>query len=95
MDEEDFFEEDIGEDEEEETDVYSEEGREESIEDDEIDEVEEGFMQGYDSGDRLAKCSLCHKPLTDDFVEEELNDEIYRFCNEEHAEAFKRKIEKS
>lgn len=86
---------DIGdEDSEEETDLYSEEGREESIEDDEIDEVEEGFMQGYDSGDRLARCALCKKLLTDDFVEEELNDEIYRFCNEEHLEAYKKKMEK-
>ncbi len=80
--------------EEEETGLYSEEGREESIEDDEIDEVEEGFMQGYGSGDRLAKCALCRKPLADDFVEEELDNEIYRFCSEEHAEAFRRKLEK-
>ena len=31
-----------------EEDVYSEEGRESAVEDDEISAEEEGFMQGYD-----------------------------------------------
>ena len=30
-------------------DVYEDEGREELVEDDEIDAAEEGFMQGYES----------------------------------------------
>ena len=93
MEDDENFEE-FGEGVEKEDDLYSEEGREKSIDDDEIDEVEEGFMQGYDAGERLTKCALCHKLLADDFVEEELNDEIYRFCSDEHAESYKRKMEK-
>ncbi|MDP6642263.1 MAG: hypothetical protein QGF74_02715 [Candidatus Nanoarchaeia archaeon] len=94
MEEEEFIEETVENEDKELRDVYSEEGREESIEDDEIDEVEQGFMQGYDAGDRLAKCSLCLKILSDDFIEEELKGELYRFCSEEHAETYKRKLEK-
>ena len=88
-DEEDH--EEFEEDEDEDDSLYSEEGREDSIEDDEIDGVEEGFMQGYGSGDRLTKCALCHKLLTDDFVEEEIKDELYRFCSDDHVEAYKKK----
>ena len=79
--------------EEDELDFYSDEKKEESVEDDEIDELEEGFMQGYDGGERLAKCALCKKVLTDEFVEEEINGEVYRFCSEEHADVYKHKIE--
>lgn len=62
-----------------------------SYDGDDLDELEEGFMQGYDEGERAAKCSLCKKLLGSVFVEEEIDDQIYRFCNEQHAEAFKRK----
>ena len=72
-------------------DLYSEDSREEAMEDDEVDELEEGFMKGYEEGDKMAKCSLCKKPLGKSFVEEEINDEIYRFCSEEHADAYNRK----
>src|SRR3989344_6574106 len=75
-----------------EEDLYSEDGREDAIEDDEVDELEEGFMKGYEGGDKLAKCALCKKPLGKNFVEEELNSELYRFCSEEHADVFTRKI---
>ena len=78
--------------EEDEEDLYSEEGREEAMEEDEVDELEEGFMKGYQGGDKLAKCALCKKPLGKNFVEEELNSELYRFCSEEHADVFTRKI---
>ena len=91
--EEDTNEEDVGVDEEEE-DLYTEGGTEEAMEADEIDELEEGFMKGYEGGDRLAKCALCKKPLQQTFVEEELNGDMYRFCSEEHADAFIRKATK-
>ena len=64
------------------------------MEADEIDELEEGFMKGYEGGDRMAKCALCKKPLKQNFVEQELNGETYRFCSEEHADAFIRKATK-
>jgi len=71
--------------------IYSEEGREEQLEDDEIDDVEQGFMQGYEQGDRLAKCALCKKILSDRYVEEEIDGETYHFCCENHAELFIKK----
>lgn len=73
-------------------DLYSEGGREELMEEDEIDELEEGFMQGYEGGDKMAKCALCDKILASEFVEEEINGEIYRFCSDKHAEIYKKKI---
>lgn len=70
-------------------DIYNEEAREEMLEDDEIDAIEEGFTQGYEAEDRLTRCALCHKILADDFIEEEIGGDIYRFCSEEHAEEYK------
>ena len=72
-----------------EKDVYSEEGREELEEADEINELEEGFMEGYEEGEHQAKCTECGKVLVDEkFVEEELEGHHYRFCTEECASAF-------
>ena len=71
-----------------ESDVYSEEGREELEEGDEITEVEEGFMEGYEEGEHQAKCAKCGKVLVDNFVEEELEGHHYRFCSEECVKAF-------
>ncbi len=85
---EEFYEEDQSEN------IYSEEGREEQLEDDEIDDIEQGFMQGYEQGDKLAKCALCGKILSDRYVEEEINDETYHFCCEHHAELFIKKLQK-
>lgn len=79
-------------------DVYSEKGREELVEADEIDEVEEGFMEGYEEGEHQAKCAECEKILVDEnFIEEELDNKHYRFCSRECAKAFEtnRKIKRS
>jgi len=82
--------------EDEDQDLYAEEGREGAMEDDEVDELEEGFMQGYEAGDKMAKCALCKKPIGKDFVEEEIGNEKYRFCSEDHAEAYiKKRTEES
>ncbi len=70
-------------------DIYDEEGREELEESDEITEVEEGFVEGYEEGEHEAKCAECKKVLVDeDFIEEELDGKNYRFCSEECAIAF-------
>ncbi len=76
----------------EEEDVYSEEGQEELIEGDEINEIEEGFMEGY-LEEGLAKCETCGKVLKEpeETVELEIDDEIHRFCSEKCAEEYKRK----
>ncbi|MCD6589900.1 hypothetical protein J7K74_01800 [Candidatus Woesearchaeota archaeon] len=69
--------------------VYSDEGREELLEGDEISPEEEGFMQGYNNED-VAKCAFCHKPLLDPstVVERIIDNKVYRFCSEECAEEF-------
>lgn len=66
---------------------------EEAVDDDEIDEIEEGFMEGYEEGERSTRCALCHALLNMDFVEEDINGETYRFCSENHAEIYKHKAE--
>jgi endogenous inhibitor of DNA gyrase (YacG/DUF329 family) len=72
-----------------EEEVYSEAGREEMTEDeDEMSDLDEGFMKGYDEGSKMVKCPACGKIIEKDFVEREINDEIYRFCCEDHAEKY-------
>jgi len=68
--------------------IYSEEGRKNQIEEDEITDADEGFMKGYEEGEKMAKCPICREALDDDFVEKEIDGEIYRFCSDEHAEEF-------
>ena len=71
--------------------IYSEKGREDQIEEDEITDLDEGFMKGYEEGEKMAKCPICGEALGDDFIEKEIDGEIYRFCSDEHAEEFIRK----
>ena len=60
-------------------DVYTEEGREELVEEDEISDVEEGFVKGYEEGG--ANCDNCGKVLVDEsMVEEEIGGKECRFC---------------
>lgn len=74
-----------------EKDIYSEEGREDLVEDDEIEPWEQGFMQGAEGGGQGAKCRKCGKPLIDkEIVEKEIDDENYRFCCEECAKKFEK-----
>ncbi len=72
-------------------DVYSKEGTKKLEEGDEIDELEEGFMEGYNEEAQLAKCSFCGKILKDKFVEIQKKKEVYRFCSSSCAEKFKSK----
>lgn len=72
-----------------EEDIYDEEGREELKESDEITEIEEGFVEGYEEGEHQVKCAKCNVVLVDgNLVEEELDGKHYRFCSEECASAF-------
>ena len=75
-----------------EEDVYTEEGREELLEEDEIDEIEEGLAEGFEHGDRKVKCQECGKLLVDDkFVEQNYDDDTYRFCSDTCAEQYSKK----
>lgn len=73
-----------------EEDIYTDEGREVAEEDDMITNEEEGFMEGYEEQSRATKCAKCKVILEDDFIEEEINGEEYRFCSEKCAETFKK-----
>lgn len=78
-------------------DIYTDEGRDLAEEEDEISEVEAGFMEGYKEGEKIAKCSTCKQVLSDDpddIVEEEINGDTYRFCSERCAEVYLKKQSK-
>jgi len=73
-----------------EEDIYTEEGREVAEEDDMITNEEEGFMEGYEEQERATKCAKCKMLLEEDFIEEEIEGDEYRFCSERCAETFKK-----
>mgnify|MGYP001586791383 CR=1 FL=1 len=78
-------------------DIYTEEGRDLAEEEDEISEVEAGFMEGYKEGAKIVKCSTCKQVLSDDpddIIEEEINGDTYRFCSEKCAEVYNKKQSK-
>ena len=71
-------------------DLFDEDtNEEESLESDEIDEFEEGFIKGY-KDKNTATCAMCGKVLLDaeETIELEMNDETLRFCSERCAERF-------
>ncbi len=74
-------------------DVYSKEGREKLLEDDEIDPMEAGIMEGAAQAGQLGKDALTGEPLMDveDVVETEIDGTVYRFVSEENAEKFRKK----
>ena len=76
-------------------DVYTEEGRENLVEDDEISPEEEGFMEGANASGQLGKDALTGEPLMDveDVVEAEIDGRLYRFVNAENAQKFRERKE--
>ena len=77
--------------------VYSEEGRDSLVEDDEMEPWEQGFMEGAEDDGQGAKCRKCGKVLIgpDSIVEREIDGEVYRFCSEECAEKFEKEYRKN
>ena len=73
-------------------DIYDKEGEEELLEDDEITDAEEGFMEGFEHGEHEVKCAECRKILTDleedEIIEEEINGKNCLFCSKECADAY-------
>jgi hypothetical protein len=65
-----------------EEDIYTCAGREVAEENDEITELEEGFMEGYEDDEDAAKCSNCKKILEEDFSEGEFHGELLKFCSD-------------
>ena len=71
-----------------EVNVYSEQGREELVEEDGMNTAEEGFSQGAEDGGDLGTCATCDKVLGDrdaNIVEKEINNEKVFFCSDECA----------
>lgn len=65
--------------------VYTEEGREDLVEDDEIEPWEEGFSEGAVDRGEKGECAHCGKPLRQEekkVIEREINGELYWFCSD-------------
>ncbi len=76
-------------------DLYTEEGREQQVEEDEVEPWEAGFTEGASEEGQLAKDALTGKPLVDvEVVEAEIGGRVYRFASQENARKFREKREK-
>jgi YHS domain-containing protein len=80
---------------EDESDIYSEGSRTELVEDDEMTPEEEGFMEGFDRDSKKIVCADCKKIIIDpdDAIEAEVDNETYLFCCEECYTKFKERNE--
>lgn len=74
-------------------DLDTVEGREQQVEEDEVEPWEAGFAEGASEEGRLAKDALTGEPLVDveDVVEAEIDGKVYRFASEENAQKFREK----
>ena len=73
-------------------DIYEDAGMEEALEDEEIDDLEEGFMRGYEQ-EGLSICRVCKKIIDDfdDIVEVEFEGKTIVLCSEKCAGRFRKK----
>ena len=78
---------------EEDEDIYSTEGQEEEVEDDEIEPWEAGFMKGASGAGQLGKDALTGKALVGrNIVEVQIAGKLYRFMSDANATKFKEKL---
>lgn len=78
-------------------DVYKEAGREKLREDAEIEDWEEGFMEGAEGRGEQNCCAYCGKLLGEkktEVFEREFDGEIKWFCSDEHAQKYADKLKK-
>lgn len=73
--------------------VYSEEGREKLVEEDEIEGWEEGFMEGADMDGQLGKCANCGDMINERCEEKEIEGKLRRFCCKSCIENYEEKHE--
>ncbi|MBI2564395.1 hypothetical protein HYV79_00190 [Candidatus Woesearchaeota archaeon] len=69
-------------------DVYTEEGREQLLEDDDIADWEQGFSEGSEETGELTKCASCGKVLSqnkDEIIETETHGELHWYCSDKCA----------
>jgi len=64
--------------------IYSEDGHEDLMDnEDEITDIDEGFMKGYDEEPESRRCKNCNKRLDDDeVIPKEVDGKIYKFCSQ-------------
>ena len=75
-----------------EEDVYTEEGRENLVEDDEISVAEAGFMEGADDLGQQGKCANCGAAITEEnTVEKEIDEDVKWFCSDKCVEEYQEK----
>ncbi|MBW2967730.1 hypothetical protein KY362_04535 [Candidatus Woesearchaeota archaeon] len=74
-------------------DVYDDVGRDKLMEDDEIDDWEEGFMEGAEDDGEQGKCANCGAALMDaeNTYETKLDGKTYWFCSSHCLEKYKEK----
>lgn len=73
-----------------EEDVYTEEGREKLVEDDEIDTWEAGFAEGVKGKETLV-CRNCKKIIGDNPVEKRIDGKLHWFCSDKCVAEFEAK----
>jgi hypothetical protein len=69
--------------------VYTAAGREQLVEDDEMEPWEEGFMEGAEGRGQMTSCARCGKLLGQGKAktfERKINGKKMLFCSKEHAE---------
>ncbi len=72
-----------------EEDVYSEEGRESLVEDDEIEPWEEEFMEGAEEKGEEGNCAHCGNVLSqepEEVIEREIKGKKFKFCSDKCAQ---------
>jgi len=77
-----------------EKDVYTEEAREEMLDEDAIEPWEEAFMEGAEGRGQQTSCRYCGKALSDDkskVVERKIGEHDLWFCCDDCAEKFMKK----
>jgi len=68
----------------EEVGIYSEDGREDLMEkEDEITDIDEGFMKGYNESSSSSRCASCKTRLEGhEVIQKEFNGKNYKFCSQ-------------
>lgn len=76
-----------------EEDIYSDSGPEDLLdEEDEIDDIDEAFMKGYNADEKVIRCANCRKILEpEQAVEESFDEETLRFCSTDCANQYEEK----
>lgn len=63
----------------------------EEVDYDEEDNLEEGFMQGYEKESNTIRCANCKSIIDEEGIEEEFAGFIYKFCCQDCLKEFEKK----